>query len=191
MQYESLTAHLFDLDGTLIEGYMDRADKDFSVVNLLPNVLTKVKHLKWNTGNNIAIVTNQAGVAFGYNTEEDVQRKLCAVGAALEYGWIELHDGSAEPITLDTGARGELGRGVLQIYVCYEHPKAKLPQYQENYDAPTENRRKPSPNMIREAFEIGGYTQYCLMVGDRPEDEAAAKNAGVPFQWAKDFFNAS
>jgi phosphoglycolate phosphatase-like HAD superfamily hydrolase len=30
--------------------------------------------------------------------------------------------------------------------------------------------------------------QYVVYVGDRPEDEAAAKNAGVPFQWAAEFF---
>ena len=27
----------------------------------------------------------------------------------------------------------------------------------------------------------------CLMVGDRPEDEAAAKAVGIPFEWANEW----
>jgi D-glycero-D-manno-heptose 1,7-bisphosphate phosphatase len=180
MQYTSLTAHLFDLDGTLIRSYMDRPDKDFHAVELLPGVAEKWATLREQTGNNLAIITNQAGVAFGYVSEGDVQRKLCAVGAALGYGWIELHDGSDEPQTLDTNARH--ASGVLRIYVCYGDIRSKDARYQDA------SRRKPSGTMIREAARIEGYTNYILMVGDRPEDEQAARAAGVAFAWAKDFF---
>lgn len=183
MQYESLTAHLFDLDGTICVSYMDREDKAFAPVELLPGVAEKWAHLRQATGNNLAIITNQAGVAFGFVSEADVQRKLCAVGAALGYGWVELHDGSAESVTLDTKAVDV--KGVLQIYVCYNDSRSSDPRYQDA------SRRKPSGAMIREAFEIGGYTQFALMVGDRPEDEQADADAGIPFQWAQEFFNAA
>src|SRR6476469_321121 len=104
-QETTIMHYAFDLDGTLIRSYMDRPDKDFAAVELLPGVIEKWKYLRWSTGNNLSIVTNQGSVAFGYNTEADVRHKLCAVGAALGYGWIELHDGCAEPLELDTGAK--------------------------------------------------------------------------------------
>ncbi|MEG3440181.1 HAD-IIIA family hydrolase [Pannus brasiliensis CCIBt3594] len=48
--------------------------------------------------------------------------------------------------------------------------------------------RKPNPGMILAAlFNIQNGKnpiEDCLFVGDRPEDEAAARNAGVRFQWA-------
>jgi histidinol phosphatase-like enzyme len=50
------------------------------------------------------------------------------------------------------------------------------------------NFRKPNPGMLNTIVvntEIGLST---LMVGDRPEDQAAAKAAGFAFEWANDFF---
>lgn len=176
--HTALTHHMFDLDGTLIESYMDRPDKAFAPVVLLPGVAERWAYLRSETGNNLAIITNQAGVAYGYNSKDDVRRKLCVVGAALGYGWIKLHEGD-EPLTLSTGAKQP---GVLMIFVCYDKSGP---------------RRKPSAGMLDESMRFAGYgsgsrpnyTQYVLYVGDRPEDEQAAQNAGVPFQWAERFFN--
>jgi D-glycero-D-manno-heptose 1,7-bisphosphate phosphatase len=67
---------------------------------------------------------------------------------------------------------------------CETHPHASIDEYRSE-----SNRRKPGPGMI---FEIQEYLQigpiHTLMVGDRPEDEQAAKNAGVSFMWAHEFF---
>jgi D-glycero-D-manno-heptose 1,7-bisphosphate phosphatase len=42
--------------------------------------------------------------------------------------------------------------------------------------------RKPSPGMLRLAIALrAGDVDKCLMVGDRPEDQAAAQSAGVAF----------
>lgn len=177
---ESLTAHLFDLDGTLIRSYMDRPDKDFDAVELLPGVAERWARLRANTGNNLAIITNQAGVAFGYQTEAQVEQKLATVGAALGYGWVELHDGSDEPRSIVAG--GKHVAGVLHIHVCYNDARSSDPRYQDA------SRRKPSGAMLREAFEIDGHTHAALMVGDRPEDEQAAREAGVAFRWADQYF---
>lgn len=51
--------------------------------------------------------------------------------------------------------------------------------------------RKPESGMIDTARqnETWGRAET-LMVGDRPEDEQAARNAGVDFLWADDFFAA-
>jgi D-glycero-D-manno-heptose 1,7-bisphosphate phosphatase len=44
--------------------------------------------------------------------------------------------------------------------------------------------RKPAPGMLLQALEdLGAVPGEVLMIGDRPEDQAAALAAGVPFQW--------
>jgi D-glycero-D-manno-heptose 1,7-bisphosphate phosphatase len=65
------------------------------------------------------------------------------------------------------------------------------------------NCRKPEPGMLivarsfkmwreEDLIEIDGVQTWkpglCLMVGDRPEDQAAAEAAGFDFCWADDFF---
>lgn len=180
MKNLATTMYLFDLDGTLIASYMDNPNKEFATVALLPHVLEVWQYLRAKTRNNVAIVTNQAGVAFGYISKTDVERKFCTVGAALGYNWIEIHDGSEQAIMYDTGALN--GAGVLPIYVCYNDSRSKQWQYQDA------TRRKPNGAMLKEAFEVGGST-YCVMIGDRLEDELAAKHANVDFYWAGNFFN--
>lgn len=49
--------------------------------------------------------------------------------------------------------------------------------------------RKPNPGMIfslMTAFDVKKLD--VILIGDRPEDKQAAKNAGVKFAWADDFF---
>lgn len=173
--------YLFDLDGTLISSYMDNPDRNFHAWSLLPGRAEKIAALLAE-GNQIGVISNQASVAFGYNSETDVEQKLCAVGAALGYGWIELHDGG-ESRELATGARNA---GVLSVHVCYTHPRASVEAYQD--DNLTSDRRKPSPAMIHEA-RAGENTIRVVFIGDSQEDAGAARNAGVAFQWAKDFFS--
>lgn len=48
--------------------------------------------------------------------------------------------------------------------------------------------RKPGPGMLFIAMSlVGSNPQDSIMIGDRPEDEAAAQAANVQFQWADDF----
>jgi D-glycero-D-manno-heptose 1,7-bisphosphate phosphatase len=50
--------------------------------------------------------------------------------------------------------------------------------------------RKPGCGMILVASKsFGGNLAECWMVGDRPEDEGAAVNAGLRFMWAGDWRN--
>ncbi len=54
--------------------------------------------------------------------------------------------------------------------------------------------RKPNPGMIEIAIAdclSKVYRNQCLFVGDRPEDQAAAIAANIPFIWAKDWRNDS
>ena len=74
--------------------------------------------------------------------------------------------------------------GIHRAYICYSHPYAKIDKYRIDDD-----RRKPGPGMLLEAMQHAGVLpSETLMVGDRPEDEEAAKRAGVAFCLADEFF---
>ena len=63
----------------------------------------------------------------------------------------------------------------------------------ERYNQPEDaERRKPSGRMIIEAIDAHEDAAYdgVLYVGDRSEDERAALDADVSFEWATDFFGA-
>ncbi len=52
--------------------------------------------------------------------------------------------------------------------------------------------RKPKPRMLLDILETyATFTFDAVFVGDLPSDEQAAKNAGVRFEWAWDFFGRS
>jgi len=153
---------LFDLDGTLISSYMDHPDRNYDQWVLLPH-RKEILHALLDHGHKIGIVTNQAGVAFGHVTEKKAIRRIHAVLEALEL--------SPYPA----------------VQVCYAHPKARIHRYRKR-DAVA--RRKPSGAMIREhiAMNPEAAAEGVLYIGDRPEDEAAAKDAGVQFVWTEEFF---
>lgn len=154
---------LFDLDGTLISLYMDSPDHAYDRWQVLPGRRERLAQLQAN-GHQLGIVTNQAGVAFGYVTEDQVNEKLAEVVQAL---------------------------GIPQntpIAVCFAHPDASLLQYR----SPSEvARRKPSGRMIREL--IGQYPAQTVhgvvYIGDLPDDAAAAADANVLFVPAGVFFS--
>lgn len=159
-----MSLYLFDMDGTLIENYMDspNRDKDYDKVELLPGRRERL-HKLWQNGNKLGIVTNQGGVAFGYVTHEQAQSKIERVVAML---------------------------GVpMSLHYCFSDRRGKVP-WNSPQDA---DRRKPSGAMILEAMQRHEISmgQQVIMVGDRPEDCDAAENAGVEFEWADDFFAES
>jgi D-glycero-D-manno-heptose 1,7-bisphosphate phosphatase len=152
--------YCFDLDGTLISGYMDNPDKDYHKWSVLPGRIETIRSLI-DSGNQITIVTNQGGVAFGHVELWEAESKL-------------LHTSSL----LNILAR--------DVYACYHDTRGKAP-----YNDPEQAaRRKPSGAMIREAMAAHPTAAALgvLMVGDREEDQQAAQDAGVPFQWTHIFF---
>lgn len=55
-------------------------------------------------------------------------------------------------------------------------------------DVPCECR-KPEPGMLLRIMRLYGVApDRTLFIGDAPGDEEAARRAGVPFTWARDFF---
>lgn len=143
-------AVFIDRDGTISEevGYINH-DSRF---RLFPYAATAINQLHEN-GYLAILVTNQAGVARGYFSEDMVQ----AVHKRMTE---ELKESDA---TLDA------------IYYCAHHPSIGEPPYRLECDC-----RKPKPGLLLRAardFDIDLTNSW--MIGDRYSDLALAANAGV------------
>jgi histidinol-phosphate phosphatase family protein len=147
-----------DRDGTLDRSLGDRPPNHPGEVELLPGVGSKLRQyaaLGWR----LVIVTNQGGVAFGYQTEADMHAVHRAVLDAL-------------PVAVDAS------------YLCPHHPEGTIARYA--FACPN---RKPAPGAILDALaRFGVAAADCLFVGDQESDRQAAEAVGVPFSWAGDFF---
>lgn len=151
--------YIFDLDGTLIHGYMDGID--YAHVQPLPRRIEKLAELR-AVGHTVAIATNQGGIGFGYNSEGDFKAKLLEVLRVLK-------------LSRDT-----------PIKVCFHHPSASIERYRDPEGCA---RRKPNGLMLKELMQELGHTPATTMyIGDRPEDDQAAEHADVAFMWERDFF---
>lgn len=143
-------AVFMDRDGTISEevGYVNHPSR----YHVFPYAAEAVRILN-DAGWLAILVTNQAGVARGYFTEEMIK----AVHGVLED---ELSTAGAR---LDA------------IYYCAHHPSVGEPPYRFDCDC-----RKPRPGLIRSAaaaFDIDLMRSW--MIGDRYSDIELAHNAGV------------
>jgi D-glycero-D-manno-heptose 1,7-bisphosphate phosphatase len=161
--------YMFDMDDTLISGYMNNPNKEYDIWEVLPGRRAMLNRL-FMRGDVIVIITNQAGVAFGYVTHEQATEKLNTVLRRLGIARVRSNGDTQPP----------------QVYCCLYHPDAPPPWNATERAA----RRKPSGAMLIEAMNDypDDAARGVLMVGDREEDLQAAKAAGVPFQWAHMFF---
>ncbi len=143
-------AVFIDRDGTISEevGYVNHPSR----FKLYPYSFEAVKLL--NNNNWLAIVvTNQAGVARGYFSEDVVK---------------EIH-GRLDEMMIDASARLDA------IYYCAHHPTVGEPPYRLDCTC-----RKPKAGLIERAatdFDIDLATSW--MVGDRYGDIELARNAGL------------
>lgn len=143
-------AVFIDRDGTISEevGYINHPSR----FRLFTYAASAIKHLNEN-GWLAILVTNQAGVARGYFSEEMIQTVHSAMTADLE----------------STGAKLDA------IYYCAHHPSVGELPYRFDCDC-----RKPKPGLISRAardFEID--LNHSWMVGDRYSDVELARNAGL------------
>jgi D-glycero-D-manno-heptose 1,7-bisphosphate phosphatase len=119
---------------------------------LFPYSAAALKQLHDN-GYLAIVITNQAGVARGYFSEEMVQA---------------IHKQMAKDLE-SSGAR------VDAIYYCAHHPTVGEPPYQLDCDC-----RKPKPGLLlRAARDYDIDLANSWMVGDRYSDIELAANAGV------------
>jgi D-glycero-D-manno-heptose 1,7-bisphosphate phosphatase len=143
-------AVFIDRDGTISEevGYVNHPSR----YRVFPYAAEAIKRLN-EAGWLAILVTNQAGVARGYFTEDVI--------------------GAVHNLLTDELARG--GAQLDAIYYCPHHPSVGEPPYRFDCDC-----RKPRPGLIRRAavdFEIDLAGSW--MVGDRYGDTELARNAGT------------
>ena len=169
--------YIFDLDGTLVKTYGTA---------LLPNAASTLERLS-STGENIAVATNQAGLAWRIATRDDKFPDVTRLASRFLHiaqhlpvlqsvpWFVSLFD---ERITLRTSQYDNLVHELTSA--CGElnlHAQA------------TAEWRKPQPGMLLAAAStyqvLAGES---IFVGDYTSDADAAAAAGMDFQWADDFF---
>ena len=143
-------AVFIDRDGTISEevGYVNHPSR-FRIFPYSAEAIRKLNESKWLA----IVVTNQAGVARGYFSEDVIVR----VHQELENGL------ATQSAQLDA------------IYYCAHHPTVGEPPYRFDCDC-----RKPKDGLIRRAsqdFEIDLAASW--MVGDRYSDIELARNSGL------------
>jgi D-glycero-D-manno-heptose 1,7-bisphosphate phosphatase len=143
-------AVFMDRDGTISEevGYVNHPSR-YRVFPYSAEAVRRLNEAGWLA----ILVTNQAGVARGYFTEDVI--------------------GSVHGILKDELDRH--GARLDAIYYCAHHPSVGEPPYRFDCDC-----RKPRPGLIKRAaaeFEID--LQESWMIGDRYSDIELARNAGT------------
>lgn len=141
-------AVFIDRDGTISEevGYVNHPSR-FRVFPYSAEAIRILNHNDWLA----IVITNQAGVARGYFSEDVI---------------VSVHD----------RLKQDLENAKLDaIYYCAHHPSVGKPPYRVDCDC-----RKPKTGLIEQAakdFEIEMGASW--MVGDRYSDVELARNAGL------------
>jgi histidinol-phosphate phosphatase family protein len=138
-----------DKDGTLIEDLPYNVDP--ARVRFAPGAREAIRRLG-GAGVELAIVTNQSGVARGYFGLEDLERLRGHLAAEIE----------------------GLGGRLAGLYVCPHRPEGVVAAYARDCDC-----RKPLPGLLlRAADELGVDLSSSWFVGDTWMDVAAGAAAG-------------
>ena len=143
-------ALFLDRDGVVNEevGYLYRAG-EVRFVNGIFSLCRTAAGL----GYRLIVVTNQAGIARGYYSEEDFE-------VLMEFMRVELR---AQGVELDA------------VYYCPFHPEHGVGKYKQEHED-----RKPGTGMLRRgAREFGLELSESVLVGDRCSDVGAANAAGL------------
>ncbi len=145
-----MKAVFLDRDGTIVEekGYITVPDG----VTLLPGAAEAIVSMR-ASGWKVFVVTNQAAVAKGLITEDELAR-------------------INERMLMMLGAEGALLDG---IYCCPHHPDGTAEEYGRECEC-----RKPRPGLLEQAAsEHGLDLSQCVMIGDSLRDVQAGKSAGA------------
>ena len=142
-------AVFLDRDGTIIEdvGY----PHERSQIKFLPGVSTAIGLLNEN-GFKVIVITNQAGVARGYFTEETVKaiNRYIQESLAKERAIIDM------------------------VYYCPHHVEGVIEEYRQECYC-----RKPNPGMIEQAVrDFGIDLKKSFVIGDKASDIEAGRRAG-------------
>ena len=146
----TIKALFLDRDGVINvdRGYVHRPDQIEFVDGIFELCLAAQER-----GLLLVVITNQAGVARGLYTEDDVH--------AL-HGWL------SEQFV-------KRGLRIERFYYCPYHPEHGIGRYKRDSDM-----RKPKPGMIFQARdEFGIDLASSVLIGDKDSDVAAGVAAGV------------
>ena len=146
----SSPALLLDRDGVINEdrGFVHKPDQ----VEFIPGIFQLCKQFQ-QAGWELAVVTNQSGIAHDYYSENDLRALHC---------WL-------------SGAFRDQGVQLSHFYFCPHHPQGILDQYRCTCTC-----RKPAPGMILQAArELNLDLSHSIMIGDRVTDMQAAHAGGV------------
>ncbi|MCK6543850.1 HAD family hydrolase [bacterium] len=150
MGMQAKPAVFFDRDGTLNveKNYLYRPE-DFEWISGAQEAV----HLLNEAGFLVFVITNQAGVARGFYSEQDVNR---------------LHDFMADQLE-------QKKAHMDAFFYCPHHPEGTIPEYTKLCDC-----RKPASGMIRQAlmrFDIDLNTSF--VVGDYKSDIELANREAI------------
>ena len=143
-------AVFLDRDGTINEevGYLDSLDK----LKIIPSAYEAIRLIN-ESGMKVVVISNQAGVARGFFTEDFVK-------ITHEY--------------LQTALRQQ-GATIDNFYYCPHHPTEGIEPYRKDC-----NCRKPAPGMLLRAVQdLNIDLTRSYLVGDRFNDMEAGKKIGV------------
>ncbi|MGH2478886.1 MAG: HAD-IIIA family hydrolase [Ktedonobacteraceae bacterium] len=105
----------------------------------------------------------------------------CSNQGGVCFSWSKFNE---EQITVVLESTAKAIGAMASLVACSSTNAKALDRYR--FDDP---RRKPAPGMLLEAMKMAGVSaSETLMVGDRSEDQDAAKNCGVAFMWSHEFF---
>lgn len=163
-----MTLYIFDLDGTLVRPNAPgiKIPNNARQQEMIPGVVERCFQLR-GEGHSLAIASNQGGVGLG----------ICA----LDDAWDRVND-AAEQIN------------AADYLICTYHEKAKIqlphePDGAFGHYTGLAFWRKPNPGMLLHLMlALEFMPADTVFVGDMDSDQQAAANAGVRFEWAKDFF---
>ena len=139
-----------DRDGTLTEevGYVNHPQR----LRLLPRSAEAIRRLN-AAGVPAVVVTNQAGIARGYFTEDVLHAVTGELRAQL----------------------AQAGARLDGVYVCTHHPKEGEPPYRAACEC-----RKPKPGLLlKAAEELDLDLARSVMVGDKASDLEVAPRVGA------------
>ncbi len=146
----SRPAVFIDRDGTLTEevGYVNHPKR----LRLLPRSADAIRRLN-GAGVPVVVVTNQAGIARGYFSED------------------VLHAVNGELVDQLSAAGAKLDG----LYVCPHHPTEGSPPWRTDCDC-----RKPKPGLlVRAASDLDLDLARSVMVGDKASDLLVAPKVGA------------
>ncbi len=160
-------AVFLDRDNTLIVNDGDLGEP--SAVRLVDGVAGGLRALR-EAGYRLVVVTNQAGVARGRFSEEDVDAVHQRIATLIDQQASQSVEKRHGDAATSNGTAGLIDR----FYYCPYHPEATVPEYRRDHPW-----RKPHPGMILQAArDMGLDLTRSWMIGDQERDVLAGKSAG-------------